>query len=115
MLGFNFFRKKREGKRPKLLCIPKMVARTKLLPKLREVFRGKVSRPKAEVAALINPILSGWLNCFDMNPIEKPDAGNLQVRFKRCWLEAQRNAPASNPTKIINTFVGVKSRYWSIR
>jgi RNA-directed DNA polymerase len=65
-LSFNFLRKTREGKKPKSLCMPKMEARTKLIAKLREVFRRKVSRPIAEVVALINPILRGWLNYFRM-------------------------------------------------
>ena len=65
-LGFNFFRKKQEGKRPKSLCIPKMETRTKLIAKLKEVFRRKVSGPIAEAVALINPILRGGLNYFRM-------------------------------------------------
>ena len=65
-LGFRFFRKERQGKKPKSLNIPKAEARTKLLSSLKEVFRRKISNPIAEVVEIINPILRGWLNYYRM-------------------------------------------------
>lgn len=43
---------------------PKMEARTKLLRKLKEVFRCHRSQPIDRVIYLINPILRGWVNYY---------------------------------------------------
>ena len=43
---------------------PKMKARTKLLQKLKAVFRRHVSHPVQQVIELVNPVLRGWLNYF---------------------------------------------------
>ncbi len=59
-LGFDFRRtRSRRGVwRPELT--PKLVQRTALLRKLREVFRRFQSQPAGRVISLINPILRGW-------------------------------------------------------
>ncbi len=63
-LGFDFrrVRSRRGVWRPELT--PKLVQRTALLGKLREVFRRFQSQPAGRVIALINPILRGWVNYF---------------------------------------------------
>ena len=43
---------------------PKMSSRTKLLRKLKNIFKRHVSQPISRVIYLINPILRGWLNYF---------------------------------------------------
>jgi RNA-directed DNA polymerase len=45
---------------------PKAKNRTKLVRKLREVFRGHVSQPLSRVIEEINPILRGWVNYFNV-------------------------------------------------
>jgi RNA-directed DNA polymerase len=63
-LGFDFRRvKSRKGKwRPQYA--PKMKARTKLLRKLKDIFRRMQSQPIGRIIELINPILRGWVNYF---------------------------------------------------
>ena len=43
---------------------PCMSSRTKLLRKLKEIFRRHNSQPISRVINLINPILRGWVNYF---------------------------------------------------
>ncbi|WP_372371596.1 group II intron reverse transcriptase/maturase [Candidatus Uabimicrobium sp. HlEnr_7] len=63
-LGFVFRRiKTRQGKWG-IIKTPKMEARTKLLRKLKEVFRRHGSQPIERVIYLINPILRGWVNYY---------------------------------------------------
>ncbi len=63
-LGFDF-RQVRNGK-GKLFVMktPKQKARTKLLQKLKGIFRRYKSQPIGTVIFLINPILRGWVNYF---------------------------------------------------
>ena len=44
--------------------VPRMKARTKLLRRLKEVFRRHRSQPVEKVIDRINPILRGWVNYF---------------------------------------------------
>lgn len=63
-LGFNFKRcLTRKGKWG-VQITPKMKARTKLLAKLKDVFKSFQSQPVAKVIEIINPILRGWVNYF---------------------------------------------------
>ena len=63
-LGFEFRRvKTRQGKWG-VRYVPTMKARTKLLRRLKEVFRSYRSQPAERVVDLINPILRGWVNYF---------------------------------------------------
>ncbi len=80
-LGFDFRRtRSRRGVwRPELT--PKLVQRTALLRKLREVFRRFQSQPAGRVISLINPILRGWVNYFRI--------GNASrcLAYVKLWVE----------------------------
>ena len=45
---------------------PKLKKRTALFARLREIFRRSDSQPVGEVVELINPILRGWVNYFQI-------------------------------------------------
>ena len=63
-LGFTFSRiRNRKGKWI-ISYTPQMEKRTRLLRKLKEIFRWHRSQPIDRVIYLINPILRGWLNYF---------------------------------------------------
>lgn len=63
-LGFDFRRGKTLRGKWGVRITPKMKARTALLRKLKEVFRGFRSQGVNRVIELINPILRGWVNYF---------------------------------------------------
>lgn len=63
-LGFVFRRTKTRQGRWGIQRTPKMEARTKLLRKLKEVFRRHQSQPVDRIIYLINPILRGWVNYY---------------------------------------------------
>jgi RNA-directed DNA polymerase len=63
-LGFNFRRVKTKQGKWGIQKTPKLEARTKLLRKLKVIFRGYLSQPIDRVIYLINPILRGWVNYF---------------------------------------------------
>ena len=60
---------------------PKLKKRTALFAKLREVFRRNVSQPVGKVIEMINPILRGWVNYFQIG-----DASRCFSMVKR-WVE----------------------------
>ena len=63
-LGFDIRRRRTRRGKWGVACVPKLKARTKLLRRLKEVFRRHRSQPVEEVIRLINPILCGWTNYF---------------------------------------------------
>jgi len=63
-LGFDFRRIRTRRGKWGVHITPRMKARTALLRKLKEVFRGYNSQPVDRVVFLINPILRGWVNYF---------------------------------------------------
>ena len=63
-LGFEFRRVKTRRGKWGVRYVPTMKARTKLLRRLKEVFRRFNSQPVERVLSLINPILRGWVNYF---------------------------------------------------
>jgi RNA-directed DNA polymerase len=63
-LGFVFRRAKTNKGKWGIMKTPKMEARTRLLRKLKEVFRRHRSQPIDRVIHLINPILRGWVNYY---------------------------------------------------
>ena len=63
-LGFNIRRAWTQRGKWGVACVPRIKARTKLLRRLKEVFRRRRSQPVERVIALINPILRGWTNYF---------------------------------------------------
>jgi len=63
-LGFDFRRVKSMNGKWRPHYTPKMKARTKLLRKLKEIFRRYESQPIGRVIELINPILRGWVCYF---------------------------------------------------
>ena len=63
-LGFDFRRGKTKQGKWGVQKTPKMVARTNLLRKMKEIFRRHQSQPIDRVIDLINPILRGWVNYF---------------------------------------------------
>jgi RNA-directed DNA polymerase len=65
-LGFDFRRTKTCRGKWGVRVTPKMQARTALLRKLKEVFRRFNSQPVDRVIYLINPILRGWVNYFQI-------------------------------------------------
>lgn len=63
-VGFDFqLGKSRKGKWI-VLKTPRLKSRTKLLQKLKDIFRRYKSQPIGTVIFLINPILRGWVNYF---------------------------------------------------
>ena len=63
-LGFDFRRKRTLKGKWGIQKTPKMVARTKLLRKIKEVFRRHQSQLLDRVIQQVNPILRGWTNYF---------------------------------------------------
>jgi RNA-directed DNA polymerase len=63
-LGFDFRRKKTLKGKDGVQKTPKMEARTKLLRKIKEVFRRHQSQPLSSVIQEVNQILRGWTNYF---------------------------------------------------
>lgn len=63
-LGFVFRRTKTKQGKWGIMKTPKMEARTRLLRKLKEVFRRHQSQPIDRAIYLINPILRGWVNYY---------------------------------------------------
>jgi RNA-directed DNA polymerase len=63
-LGFDFRRLWTKTKKWRVNYQPKMEARTKVLEKIKDVFRRHNSEPLTRVRDLINPILRGWVNYF---------------------------------------------------
>ena len=63
-LGFDMRRRKTRRGKWGVGYVPRMKARTKLLRRLKEVFRRHRSQPVERVVNLINPILRGWVTYF---------------------------------------------------
>ena len=63
-LGFEIRRVKTRRGKWGVRYVPTMKARTRLLRRLKEVFRRYSSQPVERVLDLINPILRGWVNYF---------------------------------------------------
>ena len=63
-LGFDIRLTRTRTGRWRPYLTPKHKARTALLRKLKDVFRGNVSQPAGPVVQRINPILRGWVNYF---------------------------------------------------
>lgn len=63
-LGFDFRRRINSQGKGWPHYQPKMSSRTKLLRKLKDIFRRHISQPVSRVIYLINPILRGWVNYF---------------------------------------------------
>lgn len=63
-LGFDFRRRVNSRGKGWPHYQPKMSSRTKLLRKLKDIFRRHISQPVSRVIYLINPILRGWVNYF---------------------------------------------------
>ena len=63
-VGFDFrLGRSRKGKWI-VISTPKLKSRSKLLQKLKDIFRRYKSQPIGTVIFLINPILRGWVNYF---------------------------------------------------
>jgi RNA-directed DNA polymerase len=63
-LGFDFrYARSRQGKWM-VMRTPRLKSRTKLLQKLKDVFRRYRSLPTGMLIATINPIIRGWVNYF---------------------------------------------------
>lgn len=63
-LGFLFRRTRTKRGKWGIMKIPKMEARTKLLHKLKDIFRRHQSQPIDRVIYLVNQVLRGWVNYF---------------------------------------------------
>jgi len=63
-LGFDFRRNVNSQGKGWPHYQPKMLSRTKLLRKLKNIFKRHISQPISRVIYLINPILRGWVNYF---------------------------------------------------
>jgi len=80
-LGFEFRRVRNKRGKWMPLYMPRMKARTKLLGKLREVFRHHESQPVRLVIDRINPILRGWANYFRIGHASRC------FHYVRYWVE----------------------------
>ena len=80
-LGFDFLRMKTLRGVWGAKCTPQMAARTKLLHKVKDVFRRFRSQPVSRVVELINPILRGWIAYF------KVGNSNKTFMYVRDWVE----------------------------
>src|SRR5260370_1884280 len=65
-LGFEYRRIRSRNRVWRPYYAPKLKKRTALFAKLREVFRRNVSQPVGKVIGIINPILRGWVNYFQI-------------------------------------------------
>jgi len=63
-LGFDFRRNVNSQGKGWPHYQPKMSSRTKLLRKLKDIFKRHNSQPVSRVIYLINPVLRGWVNYF---------------------------------------------------
>ena len=63
-IGFEFREARTLKGKQGVVFAPTLRARTKLLGKLKEIFRRFQSQPVERVISLINPILRGWVNYF---------------------------------------------------
>jgi RNA-directed DNA polymerase len=63
-LGFDYRRMKTKNGKWGVRKTPKIKARTKLLEKLKGIFKSQKSQPPNRVINLINPIMRGWVNYF---------------------------------------------------
>jgi RNA-directed DNA polymerase len=80
-LGFEFRRVRSLSGKWRPHYAPKLKNRTKLLRKLKEVFRRARSQPVGEVIAVINPILRGWVNYFGIGHSHRT------FNYVRNWVE----------------------------
>jgi RNA-directed DNA polymerase len=80
-LGFEYRRIRSRNWVWRPYYAPKLKKRTALFAKLREVFRRNVSQPVGKVVEMINPILRGWVNYFQIG-----DASRCFSMVKR-WVE----------------------------
>ncbi len=63
-LGFDYRRMKTKNGKWGVRKTPKMKARTKLLEKIKGIFKSHKSQSLDRVIKLINPIIRGWVNYF---------------------------------------------------
>eukprot|EP01035_Chromulina_nebulosa_P010140 gene10140-13642_t len=70
-LGFEFRRLKTKTGKWRVNYQPKMEARSKVIGKIRDVFRRHESQPLTRVRDLINPILRGWVQYFKIGNSSK--------------------------------------------
>ena len=80
-LGFEYRRIRSRKRVWRPYYAPKLKKRTALFAKLREVFRRNVSQPVGKVIEIINPILRGWVNYFQIG-----DASRCFSMVQR-WVE----------------------------
>src|ERR1700693_4713509 len=80
-LGFEYRRIRSRNRVWRPYYAPKLKKRTALFAKLREVFRRNVSQPVGKVIGIINPILRGWVNYFQVG-----DSSRCFSMVKR-WVE----------------------------
>jgi RNA-directed DNA polymerase len=80
-LGFEYRRIRSRNRVWRPYYAPKLKKRTALFAKLREVFRRNVSQPVGNVIEMINPILRGWVNYFQIG-----DSSRCFSMVKR-WVE----------------------------
>jgi len=80
-LGFEFREANSRANKRGVLYIPTLQARTKLLRKLKGIFRRFRSQPIQQVIDRINPILRGWVNYFRIGTASR------RFGYIRDWVE----------------------------
>lgn len=70
-LGFDFRRMKTKTGKWRVNYQPKMQARSKVIDKIRDVFRRHESQPLTRIRDQINPILRGWVQYFKIGNSSK--------------------------------------------